>query len=185
MAIATTSRGPQLVEPQERWVLMTDGRGDPNGSGSFQAAVGTLFSVSYGLRFALKRELDVDRKVGPLEGLWWTDRGGFSFERRTNWRWTLLVEQPPEATAERVEAVARDRANEVPLRLEAFREGRAAQVLHVGPFSEEPRTIERLHAFIQEQGLRPTGRHHEIYLSDMRRTAPERWRTIIRQPVAG
>jgi hypothetical protein len=180
-----TIHQPELIEVPERAVLMTDGRGDPNGSESFQAAVGALFSVSYGLRFRLKRELGVDRPVGPLEGLWWTEGGDVSFADRSTWRWVALIEQADEVTPELVEAMARDKGVEVPLRLERLREGRAAQVLHVGPFSEEPATIERLHAFIAERGLRPTGRHHEIYLSDMRRAAPERWRTIIRQPVAG
>ena len=177
-------RIPELLEMPERTFLMVDGRGDPNGSEDFQRAIEALYSLSYGLKFLLKRELGVDRKVEPLEGLWWVDRGDFSYEDRTDWRWTVMIEQPAEATPERVEALAREKPPAIRPRLERFAEGRVAQVLHVGPFADEPRTIEQLHAFIAEQGLRATGRHHEIYLSDPRRTAPERLRTILRQPVA-
>jgi hypothetical protein len=180
----TTIHEPELLEVPERTVLMTDGRGDPNGSEPFQAAVAALFSVSYGLRFRLKQELGADRKVGPLEGLWWTEDGDFALPDRSAWRWTALIEQAEEATPAHVEAMARGKGVEIPLRLERFREGRVAQVLHIGPFADEPPTIARLHGFIAEHGLRPTGRHHEIYLSDLRRTAPERLRTILRQPVA-
>jgi hypothetical protein len=94
-----------------------------------------------------------------------------------------MIEQPDEATPDRIDALARGKATAIRPRLERFAEGRVAQILHVGPFADEPRTIEELHAFIAEQGLRATGRHHEIYLSDPRRTAPERLRTIVRQPV--
>jgi hypothetical protein len=181
--VTATIREPELLEIPDRNVLMTDGRGDPNGSAEFQDAVGALYSISYGLRFRLKRDVGVDRKIGPLEGLWWTEDGGFSFDHRSNWRWTALIEQADEVTAGLVDAMARDKGLEVPVRLERFREGRVAQVLHLGPFSEEPATIVRLHAFIAEHGLVPTGRHHEIYLNDVRRTAPERLRTILRQPV--
>jgi hypothetical protein len=178
-----TSREPELVEIPGRSVLMTDGRGDPNGSDAFQAAVGALYSVSYGLKFHLREALGLDRPVGPLEGLWWDDGGDFSYERREGWRWTLFIEQPEEATPELVETLAGAKGVSIPLRLERFAEGRVAQILHVGPFSDEPATIERLHAFIRERGLRLAGRHHEIYLSDLRRTSPERLRTVLRQPV--
>ncbi len=177
-------RDPELLEVPERLFLMADGRGDPNGSEEFQQAIGALYSLSYGLKYRLKGELGVDRTVGALEGLWWVDEGPLSFEDRSNWRWTLMIEQPEEATKDRLDALARERGLEERPRLERFTEGRAAQILHVGPFAEERPTVERLHAFIEEQGLRPTGRHHEIYLSDTRRTAPERLRTILRQPVA-
>jgi hypothetical protein len=177
-------RDPELLEVPERRFLMVDGRGDPNASEEFQQAVGALYSLSYGLKYRLKAELGVDRAVGPLEGLWWVEDGSFAFDDRSNWRWTVMIEQPQEATQDRVDALARERGLEPCPRLERFAEGPAAQLLHVGPFSEEPASVERLHAFIRDQGLRPTGRHHEIYLSDVRRTAPERLRTILRQPVA-
>jgi hypothetical protein len=182
-ARSVASRDPELLDVPERLLLMADGRGDPNGSPVYQRATEALFSVSYAVRFRLKRELGLDRRVGPLEGLWTIDGGEFSFDERTNWRWTIMIEQAEEASPEMVDAAARAKGVRVPLRLERLREGLAAQVLHVGPFADEPRTIERLHAFIDSKGLRAVGRHHEIYLRDPRRTAPERLRTIIRQPV--
>lgn len=175
-------RDPELLEVPERLLLMADGSGDPNAP-AFQTAVGALFTLSYSLKFQLKRELGLDRKVGPLEGLWWVDDGPFSFEDRSSWRWTAMIEQPEEATTAAIDALAREGSLEGRTRLERFVEGRVAQILHVGPFADEPRTIERLHAFIAEQELRAVGRHHEIYLSDVRRTSPERLRTVIRQPV--
>jgi hypothetical protein len=177
------SHDPELVDVPERLLLMADGRGDPNGSPEYQRITEALFSVSYALRFRLRRELGLDRKVGPLEGLWTIDGGAFSFNHRSNWRWTIMIEQAEAASPEMVDAAARAKGVRVPLRLERLREGLAAQILHVGPFADEPRTIERLHTFIDAQHLRAVGRHHEIYLRDPRRTAPERLRTIIRQPV--
>jgi hypothetical protein len=176
-------RDPELVEVPERLLLMADGRGDPNGSREYQRATEALFAVSYALRFRLRRELGVDRKVGPLEGLWAIDGGELSLAERSNWRWTVMIEQAEAASPELVDAAARTKGVQVPLRLERLREGLAAQVLHVGPFADEPATIERLHAFIDARRLRAVGRHHEIYLRDPRRTAPERLQTIIRQPV--
>jgi hypothetical protein len=176
-------RNPELVEVPEGLFLMADGRGDPNWSPEYQRATEALFAVSYALRFRLRRELGVDRKVGPLEGLWAIDGGTFSFDERSNWRWTIMIEQAEAASSEMVDTAARAKDLRVPLRLERLREGLAAQILHVGPFADEPRTIERLHAFMDSKRMRAVGRHHEIYLRDPRRTAPERLRTIIRQPV--
>jgi hypothetical protein len=176
-------RDPELVEVPEGLFLMADGRGDPNRSPEYQRATEALFAVSYALRFRLRRELGVDRKVGPLEGLWAIDGGELSFTERSNWRWTVMIEQAEAVSPELVDAAAWAKGVEVPLRLERLREGLAAQVLHVGPFADEPATIGRLHAFIDARRLRAVGRHHEIYLRDPRRTAPERLRTILRQPV--
>jgi hypothetical protein len=177
------SRDPELLEVPERLLLMADGRGDPNGSPEFQRTAEALFSVSYALRFRMQRELGVDHKVGPLEGLWATDGGEFSYDQRSNWSWTIMIEQAQATSSEMVAAAARAKGVRVPLRLERLRGGLAAQVLHVGPFVDEPGTIDRLYAFIASRRLRAVGRHHEIYLRDPRRTAPERLRTIIRQPV--
>jgi hypothetical protein len=177
------SGDPELLDVPDRMLLMTDGHGDPNDSEEFQQATEALFSVSYWLRFHLKRELGIDRKVGPLEGLWDVHGGEFSYADRSNWVWTLAIEQGEEVTPDLIREAATAKAVDVPTRLERFREGRAAQILHVGPFADEPATIARLHGFIQASGLRAAERHHEIYLSDVRRTPPERLRTIIRQPV--
>ncbi len=114
----------------------------------------------------------------------------FSIKEKSGWDWTLMIMQPGEVTADLVEQTARAVAEKkrLPaareLRLEHFAEGRSAQVLHLGPYAAEAPTIQRLHAFIDEQGLARRGRHHEIYLGDPRRAAPERLKTIIRQAVS-
>jgi hypothetical protein len=169
--------------------LMVDGEGDPNTSTAYRDAVEALFSVSYTIKFALKKERALDYVVMPLEGLWWADDlASFSRDNRQRWKWTMMIMQPPEASARMVEAaIASVRSKKgLPalerLRFETFKEGRCAQTLHVGPFSDEGPTIQRVHAYIAgRSALR--GKHHEIYLSDIRRAAPENWKTVIRQPM--
>ena len=170
--------------------LMVDGEGDPNTSPAYARAVEALFSVSYTAKFMLKKSANpVDYAVMPLEGLWWADdMSVFSGADKSRWKWTMMIMQPhvvPAAViADAISAVRRKQASAAleALRLETFAEGRCAQILHIGPFSEEGPTIARLHEFINERsGLR--GKHHEIYLSDIRRADPKKWRTIIRQPM--
>ncbi|NTV15748.1 MAG: hypothetical protein HGA96_17765 [Desulfobulbaceae bacterium] len=173
--------------------LMLDGTGDPNSVKAFPEAIEALFGVAYTLKFMIKKgAAGVDYGVMPLEGLWWAeDMPRFSPDRKDDWLWTLMIRQPDLVTRELVEeAVAQVRKKKNPvalaqLRYEAFAEGRAAQILHVGPFSEEGPAIQKVHEFIQAAGGALTGKHHEIYLSDNRRAAPEKWKTIIRQPLAG
>ncbi|HYU56616.1 MAG TPA: GyrI-like domain-containing protein [Actinomycetota bacterium] len=182
-------RTPVLVTVPEMTFLMVDGTGDPNGE-AFGEAVGALYGMSYTVKFAVRGDEGIDVPVMPLEALWWmADGPALDPARRGDWRWTAMIAQPTLATPAMVEA-ARDRvARKRPcpaleaVRLETFDEGRCAQVMHVGPYADEPATIAALHAFIAEQGLRPYGRHHEIYLGDPRRTRPDRLRTILRQPV--
>lgn len=170
--------------------LMIDGQGDPNTTPAYAQAVEALFSVSYTAKFMVKRATGIDYAVMPLEGLWWADdHAAFAANDRARWRWTMMILQPDvveDAVLEAAITQVRDRKR-LPavhrLRLESFVEGRCAQVLHVGPFTEEGPTIERLHAFIAERG-RLAGKHHEIYLSDIRRAHPAKWRTVIRQPMA-
>jgi len=170
--------------------LMVDGEGDPNTSPEYTQAVEALFSVSYTAKFMVKKgPQTLDYSVMPLEGLWWADDlSAFVANHRANWKWTMMIMQPHFVADEVIEsAIAAVRSKKrlsglEKLRLEGFTEGRCAQVLHVGPFSEEGPTIERLHAFIDARsGL--TGKHHEIYLSDIRRADPKNWKTIIRQPM--
>ena len=149
-----------------------------------------LFSVSYAARFALNRAGVIDFAVMPLEGLWWASgMPAFSIGDESAWDWTMLIMQPDEVTADVLADAKIRAAAKVPvtaherLRLERFAGGLAAQVLHVGPYSAEGPTIARLHAFIAEQGRELAGQHHEIYLSDPRRSAPEKLKTIIRQPM--
>ena len=179
-----------LVDVPAMNFLMIDGVGDPNTAPAYSQAVEVLFMVSYALKFMVKKgPLAIDYGVMPLEGLWWVDdMSKFSVADKSNWQWTAMIMQPSFVTPEMVAtAIADVQAKKHPpaisqIRLASFAEGKCAQVLHVGPFSEEGPTIARLHQFIDERGQR-SGKHHEIYLSDIRRTAPEKWKTIIRQPM--
>jgi hypothetical protein len=170
--------------------LMIDGQGDPNTSEVYADAVEALFSVSYAVKFMIKKgEQGIDYRVMPLEGLWWADdMAAFTVRAKSSWKWTMMILQP-DFVADDVIADARSKVRakkDLPaveqLRLETFSEGRCAQVLHIGPFDEEGPTVERLHDFINERS-EWRGKHHEIYLSDIRRAAPENWKTIIRQPM--
>lgn len=171
--------------------LMVDGAGDPTGSESYVQAVEALFAVSYTAKFMVKKGTQaVDYAVMPLEGLWWADdMSAFAANDRAQWKWTMMIMQPPFVTREIIAGAIAEvkRKKSLPaverLRLEDFTEGRCAQVLHLGPFTEEGPTIQRVHDFIDARASR-AGKHHEIYLSDIRKAAPERWRTVIRQPMA-
>jgi hypothetical protein len=170
--------------------LMVDGKGDPNSSATYAAAVEALFSVSYTAKFMLRKEPEKqDYAVMPLEGLWWADdMAAFHTGDRANWQWTMMIMQPafvPDATLHRAmaEVAVKKRLPAIAqLRIESLEEGHCAQILHIGPFSAEGPTIKRLHVHIEARsGLR--GKHHEIYLTDIRRAAPSRWKTVIRQPM--
>ncbi len=171
--------------------LMIDGHGDPNTSQEYRDALDTLYAVSYTLKFMLKKgAAAIDYGVLPLEGLWWaTDTDAFALARKDTWDWTMMIMQPPFVTGPLVEeAIGQVAAKKNPsalpkLRFACFHEGLSAQIMHIGPFSAEGPTIERLHHFIGESGYAITGKHHEVYLSDPRRVAPERMKTVIRQPI--
>ena len=185
-----SAKAPTMVDVPAMHFLMVDGEGDPNTSAAFQQAIEALYGLSYTLKFASKMGRGIDWKVMGIEGLWWADDPeAFRAGRKDEWRWTLLIAQPDVVTAEAVEAARetlRQKKNPAALdrvRLERFDEGLSAQMLHVGPYSEEGPTIERLHAFIRNQGYDLAGKHHEIYLSDPRRVAPEKLKTILRYPV--
>lgn len=181
------------VEVPEMRYLMVDGQGDPNTSPAFGEAIEALYPVAYKLKFISKKELGRDYVVPPLEALWWADDpAAFTTARdKSKWRWTLMLMVPdwlgPDEFEAAIEAAgAKDppaRLGEV--RLEALAEGLCVQTLHVGPFDEEGPVLERLHnEYIPAHGLTMTGTHHEIYFSDFRKVAPEKLRTILRQPVA-
>ncbi len=181
----------EVVEAPLLNFLKIDGEGDPNTSQSFKDATESLFSLSYTLKFMVKKgDLEIDYGVLPLEGLWWADdMSQFSVENKENWKWTLMIMQPEFVTNELVEEATeqvKQKKNPVALpkvRFESFDEGKAAQIMHIGPFSEEGPTIQKVHTFIEESRSRLRGKHHEIYLSDIRKAAPEKWKTIIRQPM--
>jgi hypothetical protein len=183
------------VEVPPLTYLMVDGEGDPNTSKAFQEAVEALYSLSYTLKFSLKKSpRAIDYGVMPLEGLWWADDprdfgwGGQQADK-SKWKWTVMIVQPDvigQAEIDAAFAEVRKKKNPAALdrvRFETLEEGPSAQVLYTGPFSDEGPTIMRMHQFIEAAGKSLHGKHHEIYLSDMRRTAPEKLKTILRQPM--
>jgi hypothetical protein len=180
---------PEIIDVPEFNFLMLDGQGDPNASTAFQDAIGALYSLSYGAKFALKKS-GVEVRVMPLEALFWSPGATvLKPEDHEKWHWTLMLMQPEGVTAEVIEKVRADAMRKKPnpalakVHFKAFREGTCAQVMHIGPYSAEQPTIDKLHAFITGEGYRLVGKHHEIYLGDPRRAAPEKLRTIVRQPI--
>ncbi len=186
-----SAREAAIVDVPAMNFLMIDGAGDPNGSKAFQEAVEALFSLSYTIKFAVKKgPSGIDYAVMPLEGLWWMEGpGGFDPARKDLWKWTAMIAQPDAVTRDLFRAAAAQAAEkkELPalsrIRFEAFAEGQAAQILHIGPYAAEGPTIEKVHRFAADNGFRLRGKHHEIYLSDLRRTAPEKLKTVVRHPV--
>ena len=184
-------RTPVIVDVPEMQYLMIDGKGYPGTSQEYQDAIEALYPVAYTLRFALKKADILDYKVMPLEGLWWAqDMEAFTIDhRKDEWLWTSMIMQPPAVTKERyqeaIEQVTKKK-NPVALpkmHLETYNEGLSVQIMHIGPFSEEGPVIEKMHQYALDQGYELQGKHHEIYLSDFRKTAPEKLRTVIRQPI--
>lgn len=179
-----------IVDVPRMQFLMVDGKGDPNTSPEYARAVEWLYSVSYPVKFMSKKELSRDYTVAPLEGLWWADDiTTFLTRDKAAWSWTMMIMQPDWITADMV-ARAIDKAGgklgAVPesLRLETFEEGLSVQTMHVGSYDDEGPVIRRLHEeFLPENGLVETGYHHEIYISDPRKTPPEKLKTVLRQPV--
>ncbi|MBC7228307.1 MAG: GyrI-like domain-containing protein [Thermoflexales bacterium] len=185
-----SAREVSVVDVPPMNFLMVDGIGDPNVSPEYQQAMEVLFSLSYALKFRVKKSIGIDYAVMPLEGLWWTDEPTrFSMSNKAIWKWTAMIMQPEYVTAEMV-AEALDEVREkkgLPalerVRFENYHEGLSAQIMHIGPYAAEEPTIARLHSFIRENGYEPNGKHHEIYLSDPRRTAAEKLKTVLRQPI--
>jgi len=188
---APSAKQVAIVEVPPLHFLMIDGQGDPNSAPEYVAAVETLYALAYALKFMVKREVDgVDFTVMPLEGLWWG--AGIDWHdtsQRTGWQWTMMIMQPEHVTAELFDRALAETRKKKPalaldrVRFEGYDEGLAAQIMHIGPYAIEGPTVARLHAFIEQQGRSPRGKHHEIYLGDPRKTAPEKLRTVIRQPV--
>jgi hypothetical protein len=171
--------------------LAVDGHGNPNTSPAYTAAVGALYAAAYAIRAAVKKRTGDDFVVGPLEGLWSsTDPSSFVGRRKDEWDWTMLIPLPdlaaPGDIADGLTAAAA-RKPELPVsavRPVALTEGRSLQILHLGSYDDEAATLARLHDEVMPaRGLTFNGPHHEIYLSDPRRVAPGRLRTILRQPV--
>lgn len=192
-----SAKAPKIIKVPRLQYLMVDGQGDPNTSPDFHAAIGALYGAAYTAKFMFKEKAEVpDYVVPPLQGLWWADDlSAFVENRREEWLWTLMILAPEwftKLTLKACVAACKEKADKkkelVPpqldqLRLEKMTEGQCVQMLHIGPYENECGTIEKMFAFMQEQGLACEGRHHEIYLSDPRRTQPEKLKTILRHPV--
>jgi len=171
--------------------LMVNGNGAPETT-EYQQAIEALYSVSYTLKFMIRKSnIGIDYGVLPLEGLWWADdMSDFISDNKSTWIWTMMIMQPELVTKQLVQAAVeqvkkkKNLAAIDKITFEPFQEGKCAQTLHIGPFSDEGPTVERVHSFIRENGSELIGKHHEIYLTDIRRAAPKNWKTVIRQPMS-
>jgi hypothetical protein len=169
--------------------LLVDGEGAPT-SPQYSAAIEALFSVSYTLKFMVKKGKGIDYAVMSLEGLWWVDdMTMLSADRKDEWKWTAMIMQPRYVSAEDFKMVVEQvKKKKNPAALpkvcfESFKEGPVAQIMYVGPFSAEGPTIARIHPHITSSGHELSGKHHEIYLNNPATTAPEKLKTILRQPM--
>lgn len=186
-----SARDVSVVDVPPMNFLMIDGSGDPNTSREYAGAIEALYALAYALKFKVKKgQASIDYAVMPLEGLWWTDDPSqFNMSRKDIWKWTAMIMQPKYVTAElfaetlaevgkKKDITALDR-----VRFDVYHEGLSAQIMHIGPYAAEESTIAKLHGFIAENGYKLRGKHHEIYLSDPRRSAPEKLTTVLRQPI--
>ena len=183
---------PRLVKVPRQNFLAIEGQGDPSGT-DFQQAVEALYSTAYTLKFMIKKgetKLEpIDYKVPPLEAQWYAENmASFVSGRRDLWQWTAMIAAPEFITAKLVKDAIEVAKKKKPLArlsdvsLLKQSDGLSAQIMHIGPYSEEAPTIQRLHEFIKDSGYKLSGRHREIYFGDPRRSAPEKLRTILRQP---
>lgn len=184
----------RVIDVPERRYLMVDGHGDPNVSPAYAEALESLYPVAYKMKFASKQDLDRDYVVPPLEGLWWAeDMAAFTTARdKSQWDWTMMLMVPDWVDHTMFAAAVDKVGTKSPpprldaVRLEALTEGQCIQTLHLGSFDDEAEVLAKMHDdFIPSHGLKLSGKHHEIYLSDPRRTEPAKLRTILRQPVSG
>lgn len=188
---------PVIIEIPTINFIMVDGNGDPNNNPCFEQAVELLYGLSFTIKMSKMKgnqpEGYFDYVVPPLEGLWWVDDGEFCQEKRENWKWTLMIRQP-EFVNESVFIWAcnelkrkKPKMNIENARFEAFEEGLSLQIMHKGPYSTEPETLKKVDAFIKQEGLscglRNGGKHHEVYLSDPRKSKAESMKTVLRLPV--
>ena len=188
---------PSLITVPRLKFLAIDGQGAPAISKEFQPAIQALYGTAYMLKFGLKKKMPeyprpqgyADYKVGALEGLWWSVGGKFDVKKPKNWRWTLLMPMPGWMTAGLVNKAKKQLQDKkrlaaaAKLKLINYAEGRAVQILHIGPYSKEEPSINKMYEFAQAKDLKFKGKHHEIYLGDPRRAAPSRLKTILRHAV--
>lgn len=187
---APSAKDFALVEVPPMHFVMVDGQGDPNRAEDYEKGLNWVYSISYALKFASKQLLGRDYTVPPLEALWWSDdMADFVAGKKERWRWTQMIMVPDFVSRDMYEAAlekTRKKLGEPPssLRFEPYDEGLSVQILHIGSYDDEAPTIKRLHEeFLPANGLVESGVHHEIYLSDPRKTVPEKLKTILRQPV--
>jgi hypothetical protein len=190
-----SARQVEIVKVPAFKFVMIDGQIEPGASPgtspAFQEAMQALYGAAYTLKFMskLRQEDPIDYPVMALETLWWAESGEFDINRPESWKWTAMILQPDHITKKMFQEALLQLGKKKPspaldkLRLERFREGLCIQIMHVGPYSEEPRTLEKMEAFARENGYTLRGKHHEIYLGDPRRTKPEKLKTILRHPV--
>lgn len=181
----------QIVDVPPMNYVMVDGQGDPNTSQEFQDAVGALYAVSYTLKMGIKKKNAAkDYVVPPLEGLWFMDHmEEWSMDAKNRWKWTIMIRVPDFIKAEQVQEtieIVKQKKNPPAIgkvRFETYTEGCSMQLLHIGPYDAEPPNIQKMHLFAKANGYTLRGKHHEIYLSDPRKAAPEKMRTVLRQPL--
>jgi len=195
-----SAKKPEILKVPKLQFAMIDGAiekgSEPGKSPMFAESTQALYSISYTLKFMLKKRKTnaIDYPVMALEGLWWVEDGMFDITVKDNWFYTLMILQPDIITkdifAEGLAEVRKKKGDSPALsklRLAHFEEGLCVQVMHIGPYATEPTTIERMREYMQENGLKdnvgPNGKHHEIYMSDPRRVAPEKMKTVLRHPV--
>jgi hypothetical protein len=179
------------VDVPEMQFLMVDGHGDPNTTQDYKNAVEALYAVAYKIKFLSKKGLEKDYTVPPLEGLWWAeDMETFITREKSQWDWTMMIMTPDWISAEFfVDACKQVRKTKDPgaldkVRLERYHEGLSVQIMHIGSYDDEGPVLSQMHSdFIPNNGYVENGKHHEIYLSDPRRVAPEKLKTVLRQPI--
>ena len=181
----------ETVDVPEMQFLMADGHGDPNTEQEYTDVIEALYAVAYKMKFISKKTLEQDYTVPPLEGLWWADdMATFLTREKSKWDWTMMIMTPDWITKEIfADAIAQVRLAKNPsalgrIRLERYREGLSVQIMHIGSYDDEGPVLAKMHSkYIPESGLIEDGKHHEVYLSDPRRVAPEKLKAVLRQPV--
>jgi len=186
---------PSVIDVPRMTFITVDGKGDPNTSAEYTAAVELLYGLSYTIKMGSKSILEY--VVPPLEGLWSVDDdfrgGGAEINDKSKFIWTMMIRQPDFVTEDILEVAKISLAKKKPnldiskAKLETITEGLCVQVMHIGSYDDEPATVAALDGFAIENGyildINDIRRHHEIYISDPRKVAPEKLKTVIRHPI--
>ena len=190
--------GPQIVTVPRANYLAVRGQGDPNEpDGAYQQAIGMLYAVAYTLKMSYKTDHRIEGffeyVVPPLEGFWWQEGvAGVDYTHKENFRWISVIRLPDFVTEEDlawaiIEAARKKKTDCSKVELLSYDEGLCVQCMHIGPYDNEPATVSAMHEYMERQGyaldISDARLHHEIYLSDARKVAPEKWKTVIRHPI--